>query len=413
MSSQSSLPSVPPVTRRRFLRSTGAAAVSLSLMEARLVRGTQANGKINLGLIGCGVRGQWIANLFKEHGGYQFVTLADYFPDRALEAGGKLGVPVDKCHSWLNGYKRLLAEPDVDAVVIETPPYFHPEHAAAGISAGKHVYLAKPIAVDVPGCLSIEESARKARLRKLVFLVDFQTRASAAYQEAVKRVHQGDIGRLHSGEATYICGPTWNFMDEELRKHPNDPAVRLRAWGVDRVLSGDIITEQNIHALDVATWLIGAAPVKACGTGGRRRNFVGDCFDHFEVIYWFPEKVVLSFTSKQAGAGWDDICCRMFGMKGTVDTHYFGDVRVIGDDPFNGGRMKNLYTEGAQANIATFHQSVTDGIFANPTIAPSVRSNLTTILGRTAAYEETELSWHEMMKRRDRLDYEMLGLKRG
>jgi predicted dehydrogenase len=54
----------------------------------------------------------------------------------------------------------------------------------------------------------------------------------------------------------------------------------LRSWGVDRILSGDVITEQNIHTLDVATWFINADPIKAYGTGGRTRPFVGDCWDH-------------------------------------------------------------------------------------------------------------------------------------
>ena len=52
-------------------------------------------------------------------------------------------------------------------------------------------------------------------------------------------------------------------------------AARLRNWVFDKKLSGDIITEQNIHALDVATWIVDQAPVKAygtCGRGGRKRS---------------------------------------------------------------------------------------------------------------------------------------------
>ena len=63
-------------------------------------------------------------------------------------------------------------------------------------------------------------------------------------------------------------------MDQLLRKDPKNPEVRLRAWGVDRLLSGDIITEQNIHALDVACWMLDAEPLRAYGTGGRKREFL-------------------------------------------------------------------------------------------------------------------------------------------
>lgn len=68
-----------------------------------------------------------------------------------------------------------------NAVVITSPPYFHPEQAAAAVDAGIHVYLAKPVAVDVLGTLSIEASSKMATANKLVFLVDFQTRSRPFY----------------------------------------------------------------------------------------------------------------------------------------------------------------------------------------------------------------------------------------
>jgi predicted dehydrogenase len=225
-------------------------------------------------------------------------------------------------------------------------------------------------------------------------------------------VQDGMIDRIISAEANYLCGPTWGKMDDVLRADPQNPEVRLRAWGVDRKLSGDVITEQNIHALDVATWFLDANPVRAYGTGGRARNFVGDCWDHFAVIYTFPNDVLVSFASKQVGAGIDDIMCRVYGFKGFADTHYFGKVMVRAtDDLFNGGEMTNLYSEGVVNNVATFHQSVTGGDFSNTTVAPSVRSNLTTILGRAAAYQRAEVTWEQMMKQNEKWEVSLKGLK--
>ncbi|MCA9450325.1 MAG: gfo/Idh/MocA family oxidoreductase, partial [Candidatus Omnitrophica bacterium] len=59
----------------------------------------------------------------------------------------------------------------------------------------------------------------------------------------------------------------------------------------------------------------------------------------------------------------------------------------------------------------TFHDSIQKGDFSNPTVAPSVRSNLTTILGRTAAYQGREVTWDEMMKTGEKLDGKLEGLK--
>src|SRR5512142_1618676 len=91
------------LTRRGFMAGAGAAAVSFALMEPSLVRGSAANSKINLGLIGCGGRGIWIAKLFQQHGGYNIVAVADYFQDRADDAGKQLGVPEANRFTGLNG----------------------------------------------------------------------------------------------------------------------------------------------------------------------------------------------------------------------------------------------------------------------------------------------------------------------
>jgi predicted dehydrogenase len=397
------------VNRRQFITGAGA-ALSFTIMKPEFVRGTAANSKIKLGLVGCGGRGAWIADLFMKHGGYEVVAAADYFQDRTDAVGEKFNVPAARRYTGLSGYRRLL-DAKVDAVAIESPPYFHPEQAAAGVEAGAHVYLAKPIAVDVPGCQSVEASGKKASEKKLCFLVDFQTRTDPLYREAVKRVQGGDIGRIVCGEATYIADIPWKQQIPELLADPNNPERQLRAWGLSRALSGDVITEQNIHSIDVAMWILDAHPVRAYGTGGQKGRNAGDCWDHFSVVFTFPNDVIVSFCSKQLGAGWDDILCRMYGTDGTIDTHYFGEVSIKGKTPFAGGQVDNLYPNGAIRNIATFYESVTRGDVSNSTVTPSVRSNLTTILGRTAAYRRQEVTWDEVMKSTEKFEPNLKGLK--
>jgi predicted dehydrogenase len=396
--------------RREFMARSGAALVSFSIMRPELVRGSQANSKIALGLIGCGSRGTWIADLFQKHGGYEIVAAMDYFPDKVNEFGAKYSVAPERCFSGLRGYHRML-EGKLDAVAIESPPYFHPEQAAAAVDAGVHVYLAKPVAVDVPGCRSVEESSRKASAKNRCFLVDFQTRTDPFYQEAVKRVRNGDIGPILCGEAAYWTGSPFARLIEQLQVNPADPERRLRAWGVDRALSGDIITEQNIHAIDVATWIMDNHPVCASGKGGLKSRSEGSCWDHFSVIFTFPDEVIVTFASKQFGEGYDDIVCRMYGAQGMIDTHYAGSVAIRGKVPYEGGNSPGLYKEGAASNIATFYDDVTQSRFSNPTTAPSVRSNLTTILGRTAAYKRAEVTWEQLMNSKERLDPGLHGLK--
>jgi predicted dehydrogenase len=404
-----STPNLNPITRRRFLAGAGATAISATLFDPGRVGAAVANSKLDIGLIGCGGRGTWIADLFQKNGGYNVVALADYFPDRVDAAGEKFGVPAARRYTGLSCYLKLL-ESKVDAVVIESPPYFHPVQAAAAVEAGKHVYLAKPVGVDVPGSQSVAQSGHRAMEKKQVFLVDFQTRASAPFQEVVQRVHSGQIGAIKSAEATYMCPLMFAGMDAEFRKSKQDATARLRAWAIQRELSGDIITEQNIHSLDVATWFLDAEPLKAVGAGGRAREFLGGCWDHFSVIYTFPNDVLLTFSSRQFGIGYEDIMCRVYGLDGTADTHYGGKIAMRGREEFFNGDTANLYTEGAANNIATFYKCVTSGDYSNPTVARSVRSNLVTILGRTAAYKRAEVTWREMLDAGEKWEFDTQGL---
>jgi len=391
------------IDRRRFI-STAAAGTVVAL-DPSLVFGTQANSKITLGLIGCGGRGNWIADLFQETGKYQFVACADYFEDRAKASGNRLQVDAQRCYSGLSGYRRLL-EQDLDAVVIETPPYFHPEQAMAAVDAGKHVFLAKPIAVDVPGCKTIDAAGRKATQRQRVFLVDFQTRANEFYQEAVRRVHAGDMGPLVLGEAHY----PWEGGGRGGPPAGNEE--RLRNWYYVLEISGDFIVEQSIHALDVATWIVNRDPVRAVGAGGRKLRPANSIYDHFAVTYWFPDDLLLSFTSIQSIPGVrDQITCRFFGAEGVIETDYFSGVIIRGRKSYKGGQFDYLYTTGTQANIETFYQSITRGQYANETVPASVRSNLTAIMGREAAYRGTEVTWQDLLQSEVRLTPDLTGLK--
>ncbi len=395
---------VTALMRRQFLAATG--AVTFSVISTRAALGSRANSVLRLGLIGCGGRGTWLADLFTRSGQYQFVACADYFPDRAQAFGDRFKIDPARRFTTLSGYKHLLDEP-VDAVVIETPPYFHPEQATAAVDAGKHVYLAKPVAVDVPGCVTIAEAGRKASANKLVYLIDFQTRADPIYQEALRRVQQGAIGRLVSAVASYPWAGT--VHDDHLALTSED---RLRSWYQTRSLSGDVIVEQDIHAIDVATWFAGADPLKATGTGSKSTRKFGNIWGHFAVIYTFPGDFQVSFTSQKNVPGLaDEIRCIVYGTQGMADTDYYGAVSLHGKHPYHGGRMSNLYTTGTQRNIEDFYNAIVGGKYENPTVVPSVRSNLTSILGRTAAYRHGEVSWSQMIAAAEVLEPDLSGLK--
>ena len=393
------------IGRRTFLAGAGAAA--FTIVKPSLVRGTEANSTIELGLIGCGGRGTWIAYRFKQHGKYRFVACADYFPEKVEKFSKDYNIDPSRGYDKLSGYKKLL-DSKLDAVVIQTPPYAHPEQAAAAVEAGKHVYIAKPIAVDVPGCQSIEASGKKATDKKLVFLIDFQTRAHPLYRQAMKMVHAGALGTMMMCDAHY---PTRGVFVKEAA----NAEERLRYWYAHTDLSGNFIVEQAIHALDVASWVANTNPIKVVGTGAKKVRKIGDIWDYFNLIYTFPDDFILSFYCVQAAAGVPDgIYCRAHGSAATLDTDYYSHVWIHGNNnknPFEGGEFKDMYEAGAVINIQEFHDQVTQGKCDNPTVVPSVRSNLIAVMGRTAGYKHGELTWDEFIKANERIEPKLDGLK--
>lgn len=394
--------------RRNFLKTAGA---GLMVLKPETAFSYQANSTVEVGLVGCGGRGNWIGPFFPEFAGARMVALADVQQANLEATAGKLNVDKGRTYLGPDAYKQL-ANSRLDAVVIETPTFYHPEIGEAAVAAGKHVFMAKPIAVDVPGCRTVVESGRRAQQKKLSFWVDFQSRARDVYKEAATRIHRGDIGKPALAQVFYYAGRPW----KDKGVPGMDPGHRRMAnWFGDRVLSGDIIVEQNIHVIDIANWFLQGHPLKANGTGGRTDwtgtpNEHGDAYDHFAINFWYPDNVHASFSSHQLNGAFSDLCVRVTGIHGTADTHYGGLLRIVGKNAWMGAEKDDTFRGGAIQNVKDFIASIRD---SRPiyNYEVSVESNLTGILGRTAAYRQAEVTWDEMMKANEKWEAPRLKLK--
>lgn len=381
-------------TRRQFI--SGLAAVST--IHARTALGSQANSRIKVGLVGCGQRGKLIANLIRQNGYCEVAASADYFPDRAEAIANEHQFDTARAHGGLECAEKLIATGGVDAVAIISPPWFHPQQVKAAVDAGLHVYLAKPIAVDVPGCQSVEASAAKAKEKGLSFLIDFQTRADPFFIECMKRVHSGVMGRLGHGEALYHAGRLAAKGDDSTAEG------RLQNWVFHRSLSGDIIVEQNIHTLDVMNWAMNnTAPVRCSGMAARLvRTDVGDNSDTYSLVYEYPEGIGITFSSRQfdsKGGAPGGITNRMHYENGALLTEYGGQTMIRGNKDifYAGGKSPAIYKDGIIANIASFQKAIEAKDATHSTVAPSVRSNLIAIMGRLAAERRSVVTWEELM----------------
>ncbi|HIJ51655.1 MAG TPA: Gfo/Idh/MocA family oxidoreductase [Planctomycetes bacterium] len=396
-------------TRRKFITNTAAAAVSFTIIEPSLVRGTKANSRVTVGCIGLGGRGRLIAGMLNKHEAYQIVSVADYFPQVAQQIGDRFNIESNRRFSGLSGYKKLI-DGKVDAVFLETPPCFFPDHAAAAVNAGCHVYVAKPVAVDVPGSLSIAASGKKATNNKTVFLADFQTRTDPFFIEAIKRVHNGLIGGLAMLSSFYTDD---GFSDPPKTKTIESRLQRL-IWVNDIDIGGGQLVAAGIHAVDVALWIAAAHPVSATGSSRTaRRKPHGDSADVYSVTYRFEDGLILNHRGEHIRNTHGFQCnCFAFGQDGYTETNYAGKVWVCGNrGGYRGGEVTNLYNKGIAGNLDTFYKSIFNGVYDNPTAAPSVDSTLATILGREAAQRNTMLTWKQMIKENRKVELNLTGLK--
>ena len=422
------------IDRRTFLGVTAAATAAMVIQPA-LVRGTNANSAVGVGLLGCGGRGTEDASNLVDTGGARVVALADVFPDQLgaarahfdqiQQAKGYPALDSRQLFVGSHAYEQIVASKDVDAVVIATPPYFHPQHLEAVVAAGKHVYLEKPVAVDVPGARRVIEIGKRAQ-GKLSLDVGFQIRDCPPFVELVRRIHDGALGDMICGEAYYLTG----YIDRPVWPGASPAERRLRNWVHDRALSGDTIVEQNIHVIDICNWVLKAHPVKATAMGGRQGRPAedGDCYGNYHVLFRYPGNVDVTFSSTQFAKGWWDVSERFFGTKGTALSPYTGPLGIWGDEPWQapltvqpqaapqafsvtGNFTSNLESADPEKKKA-FIESITSGRFHNQA-EKGAESALSCMMARTAAYTGREVTWDELMKSTEvwdaRLDLDRLG----
>ena len=126
-----------------------------------------------------------------------------------------MDVPQERIFSGLDGYKQVIENSDL--VILTTPPGFRPYHFEAAINAGKHVFMEKPVAADVPGVRKVLEMAQVADEKNLKVVVGLQRRYQNCYLAALKEVKEnGIVDYVKPGEKVKTSA--------ELKKEGKPPA---------------------------------------------------------------------------------------------------------------------------------------------------------------------------------------------
>jgi myo-inositol 2-dehydrogenase / D-chiro-inositol 1-dehydrogenase len=401
------------MNRRNFM-TTAALTAGALIVKPQIIRGSQANSVIRIGLLGCGNRGTSVAQSFVNNSknNCRVVAIADLFDDQLQKAkklwdevastNGYPGIEPKLMFKGPNSFEEIANCKACDMIIIGTPDYFHPQHLEAVVIAGKHCYCEKPAAVDVAGCKKFMDIGKQAE-GKLSLDVGFEVRNARCFYEVVERIHKGAIGKVSFGSLYYHASAI-NYPDFP-GASPLERRIRRFYW--DKVLSGDVIVDQNIHVIDIANWVMGSHPEKAVGYGGRKvRQDAGDIWDNWSLSFKYPGDVHMSFSSVQYADFWD-VGVRFIGDQGIGESYYNGFGRITGNQPWSAVPVKDAGAfstagdfggrgddTGLKASL--FIESIISGKYHNQA-REGAESALSAILGRMAAYSGKEVTWSEMM----------------
>ncbi|MBS0000221.1 MAG: Gfo/Idh/MocA family oxidoreductase [Cyclobacteriaceae bacterium] len=410
--------------RREFVKKTSAGMAGVAALAhfPYITSHAAPDDKIIVGVVGCGGRGTGAAldvmkaatNIIYPLEGYhtedaedgaqvtaqgiEVMALADVFPDRLKNCKAqleKVGIQVqDKyCFTGFDAYRKLLEIPQINYVILTTPPHFRPMHLRAAVEAGKNVFIEKPAAVDAPGVRSIIESGDIARQKGLAIGAGTNRRRDNLTRQIISRIHEGDIGQVKALYTEFLIGELWS-VDRE--PGWSDMEYQLRNWLYYTYLGGDLIVEQFIHTLDVMNWIVGANPVKAVGLGGRQVRTdpkFGNIFDHISVQYEYPGGVIGFCQDRQINGCVNRVRDLIIGSTGRAIMGYPTHIQY---DDGRSWRPREDRNNAYQLEHEELIRSIREGNPLNEA-RQVAEATLTAIMGREAAYSGQEITWEDAM----------------
>jgi predicted dehydrogenase len=319
-------------TRREFLATS--AATAAMMMAAREANAQSPNGRINLGVIGCGGRGNGIIKEcleVQDKTNVQFVALCDVWKKNLDSTQARLEKESGTKLKTFSRHQDLLALPEVDAVIIATPDFAHCPVLIDAANAKKHAYCEKPMAKrleDATGALDAVTS------NGVICQVGTQRRSWGQWTAAAKVIQSGALGEVVKCDTSWQDnGPRWkrdysDVCQEDvdwdqyllyLPKREFDPRF-FRLWHLYRELSVGLVGLLGSHLIDVATWFMEDPLPKSCtGMGALQVWKEREHYDHEQILYEYPKGFLLQWSSTLANSNFPAENT-FLGTRGTFDT---------------------------------------------------------------------------------------------
>lgn len=410
-----------PATRRDFVKTSAVAggALATAVHFPHVANAAAAGDKIKIGWVGCGGRGTGAANqALNADSNLVMWSMGDVFQDK-IDSGlaslkevqsknpEKVNVSKERQFTGIDAFQKVLNS-GVDVVLLTTSPGFRPQHIKAAIEAGKHVFAEKPMAVDGPGVRSVMESIKLAKQKNLALVDGFVWRWTTANRDAFAKIHDGAVGDIRAIYTSYYTGavdryPKWNRTNTK-----TDLEWQIRRWYYFTWLSGDHIVEQAVHSIDKLLWAMKDEPPESviC-TGGRQvrpgeeGGEYGNIYDHFSAEYKWASGVKGYHFCRQFDRCHGAVTEQVFGTKGVYEGESGSKRHVI-----TGENRWRWTGDKTQNGYQTEHDEMYASIRAGKAINTGdrfIKTTLTAIMARMAAYTGNEITWEQALNSKEDL----------
>ena len=400
------------MNRRAFLSQSGS-LIAGAAVATPLASGVFAaeDNTIKVALIGCGGRGTGAAvNALTTKGPVKIYAMADLFEDRLASShknlsgqfSGKIDVPPDRRFLGFDGYRKAIDCLDKnDLVLLATPPAFRPLHFEYAVQKGVNIFAEKSFAVDPPGIRRNLRSNEIAKQKNLKVACGFMWRHDPPREEVIRRIHQGEIGDVHTLR-TYRMHGAVGFSPKPAGM--SELAHQIRNYNSFTWLNGGFYVDWLIHNIDVCCWAKNALPVSAQGMGGRQmRQEADQMFDHYMVEYMFPDGARLFAQARHINNCYEVFSDFAHGSKGSAvimeslgaanPRIYKGQLQTPENEQWRyRGPTPNPY----QVEHDLFFDAIRENKSYNE-MDRSARSNLATIMGRLAVYSGKMITYDEAL----------------
>lgn len=311
--------------------------------------------QITLGVIGAGSRGTFVMTTFQKDPSLRVAAICDVYEpnlEKAVSVASK--IPGTRAKQYRN-YKELLADKDVQAVLIATPEHWHYQMVLDALAAGKDVYIEKPLCQTPEQGVALVEAEKKTQS---VIQVGMQRRSFDLYIEGRRLVGGGLLGTvrmvrswwlnnyLGGAPATKLDGKLdWEQWQGPAARRAFDPN-RFRQWRFYSDYAGGILADQGAHVFDGIHMLMGAGyPSAVTAAAGKPHKPGVDQPESVVATAEYPEDFIGVFSVNYAAMQYrqrNDQLNQLDGDKARMDI---------------GREELKVYMKGAEETVALERKS--------------------------------------------------------